>query len=344
MVSIPASGASSSELPSSPQPLFGAASRTAPWRRSNRLEVQAQPSVANVMGSVTIPQITVGKPSYSVEPAAVSSGFRTFPFRPATVVDGWATDRVTIRGASLRGHSHCHNGAPRQDDFVIHHLPGGRVIVAVADGVSAAHQSHIGAGYVTRYAAEWLRANLDTISDGTDWLALYKHVAWALAEQAQALFGLAEADPVRAEMELATTLICAVIDPIETGGLRAHLTGVGDSGAWLLSAGEFVTLLGGKVVSDTGIASAAVTALPQVPNALTSVVVDFADTDVLLIGSDGIGDPLGDGQGGVGNLLRELVGRASPPTLIEFAHAVDFSREMFDDDRTLVAVWPKSGA
>jgi hypothetical protein len=33
--------------------------------------------------------------------------------------------------------------------------------------------------------------------------------------------------------------------------------------------------------------------------------------------------------------------RPSVPSLIEFAHAVDFSRETFDDDRTLVAVWPR---
>jgi hypothetical protein len=31
----------------------------------------------------------------------------------------------------------------------------------------------------------------------------------------------------------------------------------------------------------------------------------------------------------------------SVPSLIEFAHAVDFSRETFDDDRTVVAVWPR---
>jgi hypothetical protein len=30
------------------------------------------------------------------------------------------------------------------------------------------------------------------------------------------------------------------------------------------------------------------------------------------------------------------------PSLIEFAHAVDFTREAFDDDRTLVAVWPRN--
>jgi hypothetical protein len=45
----------------------------------------------------------------------------------------------------------------------------------------------------------------------------------------------------------------------------------------------------------------------------------------------------------VGNLLRDvLTGPTAPPSLIEFAHAVDFSRETFDDDRTLVAVWPRT--
>jgi len=54
-----------------------------------------------------------------------------------------------------------------------------------------------------------------------------------------------------------------------------------------------------------------------------------------------VGDPLGTGQGSVGELFRDLLERPYPPSLIEFAHAVDFSRENFDDDRTLIAMWPK---
>lgn len=258
------------------------------------------------------------------------------------VADGWSTDALTIRGVSQRGHLHRYNGAPRQDEFAVHHLPGGRVVAIVADGVSGARHSHIGAGVAVRYAADWLRTYVHDDVAQTDWLLLYRSVAWALAEQAKTLFGLEEPDPVRAEEELATTLVCVVIEPAGNGKLRSYLTGVGDSGAWLLSAGVFREILGGKAVSETGLVSAAVTALPHVPlGEMSPAVVDFFDNDVLLIGTDGIGDPLGTGEGGVGDLFRAVLGTPDPPSLIEFAHSVDFSRELFDDDRTLVAVWPK---
>jgi hypothetical protein len=106
----------------------------------------------------------------------------------------------------------------------------------------------------------------------------------------------------------------------------------------------FVEILGGKTVPDSGVASSAVVGLPRIPTEVTPAVVDVADDDVLLIGTDGIGDPLGTGRGGVGDLFREVLTKPSAPSLIEFAHAVDFSRETFDDDRTLVAVWPRKQA
>jgi hypothetical protein len=297
--------------------------------------------VAEVIGPTVVPQIVVGSPSPPVEPAAIGAGYRSVPFRPDVVIDGWSTDAMTVRGVSQRGHLHRFNGAPRQDDVALHQLPDGRVIVLVADGVSGATQSHIGAITATRYAAEWLQSHLaDDLAD-TDWLALVKSTAWALTERAQTLLGLALPDPVRAEAELATTLVCAVVEPTRTAALRAHLVGVGDSSAWLLSSGNFIELLGGKAMPAAGIASSAVAGLPRVPNELTPVVVDVEVGEVLLIGTDGVGDPLGSGDGGVGNLFRRMLGGPVPPSLIEFAHTVDFSRETFDDDRTLVAIWPK---
>jgi serine/threonine protein phosphatase PrpC len=308
---------------------------------SNSVSPSDVSEVADVVGATAVPQIVVGSPSPSVEPSTIGAAYRSFPFRPDAVIDGWSTEAITVRGVSQRGHLHRYNGAPRQDDFAVHHLPDGRVIVLVADGVSQAPQSHIGSSTVIRTAAEWLASHLGNDIADTDWLALLKNAAWALNERAQTLLGLDEPDPVRAEELLATTLVCAVIEPAGAGALRAYLVSVGDSVAWLLSAGEFVEILAGKKVPASGIASSAVVGLPRVPTEVTPVGVDVAAGDVLLMATDGIGDPLGTGHGGVGNLFREVLTGPSVPSLIEFAHAVDFSREAFDDDRTLVAVWPR---
>ncbi len=297
--------------------------------------------VAEVVGSTVVPQITIGSPSPTVEPSAIAKNYSSLPFRPDVVIDGWSTDAITVRGVSQRGHLHRYNGAPRQDDFALHRLPDGRVIVLVADGVSGAPQSHIGAATVTKQAADWLHSNLADDVGHTDWLALLKSAAWALTERAQTLLGLDGPDPVRAEEELATTLVCAVVEPAGDKTLRAYLTSAGDSVAWLLSGGQFLEVVAGKSVPAVGVASSAVVGLPRLPAEVIPIVVDIAENDVLLIATDGIGDPLGSGQGGVGNLFREVLTKPSPPSLIEFAHAVDFSRETFDDDRTLVAVWPR---
>jgi hypothetical protein len=299
-------------------------------------------AIADVLGSTMVPQIVVGVPSPVVEPVAPGPDYRAVPYRPDLVVDGWSIPALTMRGASQRGHLHRYNGAPRQDDFAVHHLPDGRVVVVVADGVSAAKQSHIGSSTAVRQAAEWLCANLvDTAAVQLDWTALIRSTSWALTERAQALLGLPEPDPVGAEQLLATTLVCAVIEPAGPAARRAYLIGVGDSSAWLLSEGSFIGVLGGKADSAGGVSSSAVAGLPRVPADLAPMLVEFAAGDVLLIGTDGIGDPLGGGDGGVGNLLRTLLTGSAPPSLVEFAHAVDFSRETFDDDRTLVAIWPR---
>lgn len=315
------------------------------FRRSRRVDGRPpvgdsrSVDVAPVVGITDIPQLIVGTPSPAVEPTPIGERYSAFPFRPDVVIDGWSTPALTVRGVSQRGHLHRYNGAPRQDDFAMHLVARGRVIIAVADGVSGAAQSHIGASAATRQAAEWLCGNVGADIADTDWDALLRTTAWALAERAQHLLSLEAPDPICAEQQLATTLVCAVLEPMGLG-LRAHLIGVGDSSAWLLSAGTFFELLGGKENRPDGYASSTVVGLPRVPPDSSPVVIDVGPDEVLLIGTDGIGDPLGAGHGGVGNLLRRVLSGPTVPSLIEFAHAVDFSRETFDDDRTLVAVWP----
>jgi hypothetical protein len=60
---------------------------------------------------------------------------------------------------------------------------------------------------------------------------------------------------------------------------------------------------------------------------------------VLLLCTDGLALPLAGGTGEVAQTLaREL---ARPPDIVDFARLVDFSRSTYDDDRSLVAVWPQ---
>jgi hypothetical protein len=297
-------------------------------------------AVAEVYGSTVVPALTVGTPSPVFESSAIDAGFRPVPFRPDTILDGWTAGEVTLRGASLRGHLHRFNGAPREDDFAIHRLPDGRVIALVADGVSEARQAHIGSALAIRSAAEWLYTSMAADTAATDWQHCIASVAWAMNEQAQRLLNLPQPDPVIAEEYLATTLVVAVIESTPSGALRVHLVSVGDSCAWALSDGTFHDLLRDSRGDATPITTSAVDGLPRVPNKLVPIVIDIHPGEVLLIGTDGFGDPLGNGDGGVGNLFRDVLGRGVPPSLTEFAHALDFSREAFDDDRTLVAVWP----
>jgi hypothetical protein len=58
----------------------------------------------------------------------------------------------------------------------------------------------------------------------------------------------------------------------------------------------------------------------------------------VLVATDGVLDALGRGKGSVGEFIRELC-RDPSISPHDFAAAVDFSRETFDDDRTLVAIW-----
>jgi serine/threonine protein phosphatase PrpC len=294
----------------------------------------------NEHGWVSRTPIIVGRPVPDFEPRAITDEFRTIPYRPDLVADGWSDDVFTIRAASIRGYFHRYNGSPRQDDFAIISRPDKRrLIVAVADGVSSAPQSHIGATTAVRYSSQWLDTSVPEHVEDTNWRSLIENTAWALVQQSSTILSGPDMDAGRAETVLATTLVCAVIEQDPSGDLVAHLVGVGDSGAFVFSDDTFRKVQGGKEADSAGLSSSTVIGLPRVPAEIETVTVRVGRDDVLLISTDGFGDPFGSGDGEVGRLFASVL-RERPPSIIEFAHALDFSRETFDDDRTLVAVWP----
>lgn len=333
--------AADSQAPAGTRPPDGAAPGTVPGAAQELPQTHAADRAeiaGHAAGWSSRDPIVLGTPTLSFEPRQVSAKYRRVPYRPDTVLDGWETGEFCVRGASVRGYMHRYDGSPRQDDFVIMERGNGhQIITAVADGVSEATQSHIGSTTAVRYASQWLDSSLGEPTEVTDWQAMIESTAWALVEQARAV-DPACADAAGAEKLLATTLVCAVIDASDEDGLVAHIVSVGDSGAWCLTQEGYTRVVGGKAEAEGGISSAAVVGLPRVPSDVNATRVVLSPGGVLLLGTDGFGDPLGSGTGLVGGLFAKIL-RPGPPTLTEFGHALDFSRDTFDDDRTLVAIW-----
>ncbi|MBY8881361.1 protein phosphatase 2C domain-containing protein [Actinacidiphila acidipaludis] len=282
--------------------------------------------------------LEVGEPGYVFESRPPEGS----PYRPDTVVDGWSTDLVTMRLASIRGYGHRYHGTPREDDCAVAvHKGSGGVVFAVADGVSAAPQSATGAALACRGAVTDLLHQMDADVPSLDWAHVVGTAAWSLVARAAAGREPESAYAEEAERLYATTLVAGVVRPGRYGIPEVHLVQVGDSGAWVLdrAGGRYRRLLATKDSQGTEIVSSGVTPLPRVPSPLAVQTVELGPSSVLLVGTDGFGDALGDGDGAVGRLFHR--GLAAPPPALGFAHLLDFSRETFDDDRTLLAVWPR---
>ncbi|MET8452840.1 protein phosphatase 2C domain-containing protein [Streptomyces sp. NPDC005209] len=264
-------------------------------------------------------------------------------YRPDTVCDGWSTVAVDLRLASVRGYAHRAEGRPREDDAAAawdEH--SGTVVFAVADGVSDARQPHIGSQLACRSAVDELLGQIRG-SGGfvTDWRKLLNTVHWQLVVQARRLLHQEEASVAETADLLATTLVAGVAVPTPEG-VRVALVSVGDSGVWAIKHQQLYPLRGGKAVGADGLVSSAVQPLPYVPADIAPYEYLLDPGSVLLVGTDGFGDPVGDGRGAVAHLFARELERPLPP--LAFAHLLDFYRETFDDDRTLVALWPRAAA
>ncbi len=281
--------------------------------------------------------IEIGKPILSFEPRPAPLDGMHYP--ADTVCDGWSTPDVTVRLASVRGYAHRYKGTPRQDDAVVAiHPATGAVVFAVADGVANSQLSHVGAAIACRSAVLSVLAGLDT-AHLVDWSGALREVASRMTGYVADLFR----QPVDTDTVgrlLATTLVLGIARP-GADGVTATLVQIGDTSAWLLSRGSYQPILVEKTAAAATVVSSAVYALPSVPEHVTAVHVEIPANSVLLVGTDGFGDPLGDRTGEVADAFARAL--AVPPPPLGLAHLLDFSREMFDDDRTLLAIWPVGG-
>ncbi|MEU1782645.1 protein phosphatase 2C domain-containing protein [Streptomyces abikoensis] len=303
------------------------------------VDQSAQPS-RDASERVPLPDfrpVVIDQPIVEFEPKPSAHDME---YRPDFLCDGWSSDTAMVRLASVRGYSHRYRGVPRQDDAVaVAYPPTGAVVFAVADGVSSAPYAHIGATRACRTVVGLLLRQLGS-GAAAGWPEVIGDTAWHLVEYASRLPGVEGSNSAAAERLLATTLVAGVVTPAGDD-LGVEAVQIGDSGAWLLDSRGYRPVLGSKTGDGDVVVPNAVQPLPRVPAAVLPQRFRVTRGEVLLVGTDGFGDPLGDGQGQVGQLFTRLLCRPSWPSPLEFAHVLDFSRETFDDDRTLLAIRPR---
>ncbi|MBR7827932.1 protein phosphatase 2C domain-containing protein [Actinospica sp. MGRD01-02] len=268
---------------------------------------------------------------------------RTGLNRADTEFDGWSSPELTLRSASVRGYLHRHNGKPRQDAVETAYHPRTRTVVfAVADGVSSAPRAELGAVVACQAFVANLIHQLD-LGQVIEWQQAVDSTVDALLVEGSRLPGVTAGDPSQIERQLATTLVAGTIWPTDDGMLLTVLQ-IGDSTAWILDREGYHPLLASKNERPGGVVSNAVSPLPRRPQGpIAQARLNLTPGQVLLVGTDGFGDPLGDGDGLVGELFRHHL-LPGPPPAVGLAHLLDFSRELFDDDRTLLALWPLAQA
>lgn len=134
-----------------------------------------------------------------------------------------------VAGVSVRGGSHIKRGQPCQDSHVWRQLPGGALVIAVADGAGTASLSQLGSARAAIAAVEWvaelMRGDWPTTAD--EWQAL---LTAALETAHESVLGVARKRQVPPR-ELATTLILVVVTPEVVAAVQ-----VGDGAAVVTDA------------------------------------------------------------------------------------------------------------
>jgi serine/threonine protein phosphatase PrpC len=246
--------------------------------------------------------------------------------------------------------SHRYSGAPRQDSFCVG-SDGQWVVFAIADGVSQGHYSQVAAETAARAACKLLLEAATSSADGCgldelDWSLMCDRISRRILDEAKyrKLVQVPdEATPgeqvkiVRQAMST-TAVVGAVSRSVaDQGGHTAWIAALaGDSGAYKLADGRISAVVGGKPEDESGISESAVRALPGASNPAV-VKCHIAVGEAVLLTSDGLGDPIGSGDGEIGAALANRW--AQPPTATQFFEETNFLRRTFDDDRTAVGVW-----
>jgi hypothetical protein len=129
----------------------------------------------------------------------------------ATSTSGTPVTRWRVAGVSVQGVSHLKTNQPCQDSHVSRQLPGGALVIAVADGAGSAPLSQIGSARAAVAAVDWVTELMsgDWPTTEADWRAL---LTAALETAHESVHNLAHKRKVTPR-DLATTLILTIATP-----------------------------------------------------------------------------------------------------------------------------------
>ncbi|CAL9640430.1 hypothetical protein SUDANB176_06331 [Streptomyces sp. enrichment culture] len=291
-------------------------------------------------------------PSYPPRPLgrpSLRDGDESAAFSPVVLLDGGEFGRLTVRAASVRGDSHNWEGSCRQDAMVVTRIgppEAEMLLLAVADGVGSAPYSHVGSYRLSRLAAvqfdqeaESLYAALCARNETKLGLIATKAVAGAVSrlrvpqDESPALHGTRP----RAGQDYATTLHVLLV-PTDSRVRERVLCSVGDGGLLVLREGRWEY----EDPDDDGdLLDTRTDALPHAYHGVKAKLLRTAPGEVLLLGTDGITNPLTQRNPEFAQRLGHAWGGPEVPSLSDFLWQAQTRAKSYDDDRTVICLWER---
>ncbi|MGV9713225.1 protein phosphatase 2C domain-containing protein [Gordonia sp. NPDC003424] len=273
-------------------------------------------------------------------------------------IDRGSCGQFDVYAATQVGLQHAHEGGTREDAYAVGGLPDGSwVLLAVADGLGGARDSHAAAQLAVRATLQILHTRLESaappeIAEQWNLIAanLVDTVAGLLKPEAvhQLAVGLGYVSPHPTDsgksFDPATTLVFAALGPVTDGAYTVLWGSIGDSDALTVDvgSGQIDWLTSNPTKQTGGLVSNVTHSLPRSTRQLVTGAVRIAANKMVVLATDGMADAIRQEPRQFGALLPRVAGPS--PAEWAFGELVGFELPGLHDDRTLAAAWPRIAA
>jgi serine/threonine protein phosphatase PrpC len=203
------------------------------------------------------------------------------------------------------------------------------LLLAVADGLGSAKSSHIGSFRVTRKAAQ----HLDRDAEGIHAALRSRDESELRAIASKAIAGAVS--DLQLRQEHSTTLHVLLV-PTDASIRERVLFSVGDGGLFVLRGGRWDRYM---PAGDSTLLDTRTEALPHAYGSVKATLVRTTPGEVLLLGTDGITNPLTQKDPEFAHRLAQAWAGPEAPSLSDFLWQAQIRAKSYDDDRTVICVW-----